>query len=54
MCRSAWMVEGVSGGLVARAAETAAESAQPLAKNKYKGPLTKAIIRRKLIALVNG
>ena len=39
--------------LAAKAAETALEGAQPLAKNKYKVPLTKAIVKRNLIALAN-
>ena len=39
--------------LAAKAAETALEGAQPLSKNKYKVPLTKAIVRRNLIALAN-
>ncbi len=39
--------------LATKAAETALEGAQPLAKNKYKVPLTKAIVRRNLIALAN-
>jgi xanthine dehydrogenase YagS FAD-binding subunit len=37
--------------LAAKAAEAALEGAQPLAKNKYKVPLTKAIVRRNLVAL---
>jgi xanthine dehydrogenase YagS FAD-binding subunit len=40
--------------LAAKAAEIALEGAQPLAKNKYKVPLTKAIVKRNLIALANG
>ena len=39
--------------LAAKAAETALEGAQPLSKNKYKVPLTKAIVKRNLIALAN-
>jgi xanthine dehydrogenase YagS FAD-binding subunit len=39
--------------LAAKAAEAALEGAQPLAKNKYKVPLTKAIIRRNLVALAS-
>jgi len=37
--------------LAAKAAEVALEGAQPLAKNKYKVPLTKAIVKRNLISL---
>jgi xanthine dehydrogenase YagS FAD-binding subunit len=37
--------------LAARAAELALEGANPLAKNAYKVPLTKAVVRRTLLAL---
>jgi xanthine dehydrogenase YagS FAD-binding subunit len=37
--------------LASKAAEAALEGAQPLAKNKYKVPLTKAIVRRNLLSL---
>jgi xanthine dehydrogenase YagS FAD-binding subunit len=40
--------------LAARAADTALEGAQPLSKNKYKVPLTKAIVKRNLVVLANG
>jgi xanthine dehydrogenase YagS FAD-binding subunit len=43
----------ITAELAAKAAETALEGAQPLAKNKYKVPLTKAIVRRNLIALAS-
>jgi xanthine dehydrogenase YagS FAD-binding subunit len=43
----------MSEDLAARAAEAALEGAVPLAKNKYKIPLTKAILRRNLLALAN-
>jgi xanthine dehydrogenase YagS FAD-binding subunit len=43
----------ITDELAAKAAETALEGAQPLAKNKYKIPLTKAIVKRNLIALAN-
>jgi len=36
--------------LAAHAAEAAIEGAQPLAKNKYKLPLTKAVVRRTLVS----
>jgi xanthine dehydrogenase YagS FAD-binding subunit len=36
--------------LTARAGEEAIEGAQPLAKNKYKLPLTKAVVRRTLLS----
>jgi xanthine dehydrogenase YagS FAD-binding subunit len=36
-----------------RAAEVALEGAQPLARNKYKIPLMKAILKRNLVALAN-
>ena len=41
----------ITEDLAAKAAEAALEGAQPLAKNKYKVPLTKAIVRRTLLAL---
>jgi xanthine dehydrogenase YagS FAD-binding subunit len=37
--------------LAAQAAELALEGANPLAKNRYKIPLTKAVVRRTLLAL---
>jgi xanthine dehydrogenase YagS FAD-binding subunit len=43
----------ITADLASKAAETALEGAQPLAKNKYKVPLTKAIVRRNLIALAS-
>jgi xanthine dehydrogenase YagS FAD-binding subunit len=36
--------------LAAQAGEAAVEGAQPLAKNKYKVPLTKAVVKRTLRA----
>ncbi len=41
----------ITADLAAKAAEAALEGAQPLAKNKYKVPLAKAIVRRNLVAL---
>ena len=41
----------ITEDLAAKAAEAALEGAQPLAKNKYKVPLTKAIVRRSLLSL---
>jgi xanthine dehydrogenase YagS FAD-binding subunit len=43
----------ITAELAAKAAETALEGAQPLAKNKYKVPLTKVIVKRNLVALAN-
>ncbi len=40
--------------LATKASEAALEGAQPLAKNKYKIPLTKAILKRNLLMLANG
>ena len=40
----------ITADLAAKAGEAAIEGAQPLAKNKYKLPVTKAIVRRTLIA----
>lgn len=37
--------------LAARAGEAAVEGARPLAKNKYKVPLTKAVVKRTLLSL---
>jgi xanthine dehydrogenase YagS FAD-binding subunit len=37
--------------LAAKAGEAAVEGARPLAKNKYKVPLTKAVVRRTLLSL---
>jgi len=39
--------------LAAKAAEAAVEGANPLAKNGYKVPLTKAVVRRTLLELAN-
>jgi xanthine dehydrogenase YagS FAD-binding subunit len=39
--------------LAAKAGEAAIEGAQPLAKNKYKLPLTKAIVKRTLVTLTS-
>ncbi len=39
--------------LAAKASEAAVEGARPLAKNKYKVPLTKAVVRRTLLSLAN-
>jgi xanthine dehydrogenase YagS FAD-binding subunit len=41
----------ITEALAAKAAETALEGARPLAKNAYKVPLTKGVIRRTLLAL---
>ena len=38
--------------LAAKAGETAIEGAQPLSKNAYKLPMTKALVRRTLLDLV--
>lgn len=38
--------------LAAKAAEASVEGARPLAKNKYKIPLTKGVVRRTLVAFV--
>ena len=37
--------------LAAQAGEAAIEGARPLAKNKYKIPLTKAVVKRTLLSL---
>ena len=37
--------------LAAKAGEAAVEGARPLAKNKYKIPLTKGVVRRTLLSL---
>jgi xanthine dehydrogenase YagS FAD-binding subunit len=37
--------------LAAKAGEAAVEGARPLAKNKYKVPLTKNVVKRTLLAL---
>ena len=39
--------------LAAQAGEAAVEGARPLAKNKYKVPLTKAVVKRTLLSLVS-
>ena len=39
--------------LAARAGEAAVDGARPLAKNKYKVPLTKAVVKRTLLSLAN-
>jgi len=44
----------ITDELASKAADLALEGAQPLAKNKYKIPLTKAILKRNLIALAIG
>jgi xanthine dehydrogenase YagS FAD-binding subunit len=41
----------ISEALAAKAAETALEGAKPLAKNAYKIPLTKGVVRRTLLEL---
>jgi xanthine dehydrogenase YagS FAD-binding subunit len=41
----------ITPALAAKAGEAALEGAQPLAKNKYKVPMTKALVRRTLLAL---
>jgi len=41
----------INESLAAKAAETALEGAKPLAKNGYKVPLTKGVIRRSLLEL---
>jgi xanthine dehydrogenase YagS FAD-binding subunit len=41
-------------GLAAQAAEAAVADARPLAKNGYKVPLTRALVRRTLVALASG
>ena len=38
--------------LAAKAGEAAVEGAHPLAKNGYKIPLTKAVVRKTLLSLV--
>jgi len=43
--------ERITEALAAKAAETALEGAKPLAKNAYKVPLTKGVIRRTLLEL---
>jgi xanthine dehydrogenase YagS FAD-binding subunit len=43
----------ITPGLAAKAGEAAIEGAQPLAKNKYKLPLTKAIVKRTLASLAS-
>jgi xanthine dehydrogenase YagS FAD-binding subunit len=41
----------ITPDLAARAGEAAVAGAQPLAKNAYKVPLTKALVRRTLLEL---
>jgi len=41
----------INEALAAKAGETALEGAKPLAKNAYKVPLTKGVIRRTLLEL---
>ncbi len=43
----------VTDALAAKAAETALAGAKPLAKNSYKVPLTKGVVRRTLLELAN-
>jgi xanthine dehydrogenase YagS FAD-binding subunit len=47
------MLEGqrITDAVAAKAAETALEGARPLAKNAYKVPLTKGVVRRTLLEL---
>jgi len=42
----------ITEALALKAAETALEGAKPLAKNAYKVPLTKGVVRRTLLGLV--
>jgi xanthine dehydrogenase YagS FAD-binding subunit len=41
----------ISPELAAKAGEAAVEGARPLAKNKYKVPLTKNVVKRTLLSL---
>src|SRR5262245_21377801 len=43
----------ITESLAAKAAETALEGAKPLAKNAYKVPLTKGVVRRTLLGLAS-
>jgi len=43
----------ITSALAAKAAEAALEGAKPLAKNAYKVPLTKGVIRRTLLQLAS-
>jgi xanthine dehydrogenase YagS FAD-binding subunit len=43
----------ITPDLIAKAAEASAEGARPLAKNKYKIPLTKAVVKRTLLSLTS-
>ena len=43
--------ERITDALAAKAAEAALEGAKPLAKNAYKVPLTKGVVRRTLVEL---
>jgi xanthine dehydrogenase YagS FAD-binding subunit len=43
--------ERITEALALKAAETALEGAKPLAKNAYKIPLTKGVVRRTLLEL---
>ena len=45
------MSQRITETLAAKAAETALEGAKPLAKNAYKVPLTKGVVRRTLLDL---
>jgi xanthine dehydrogenase YagS FAD-binding subunit len=49
--RAAQLLEGqrVTPELAAKAAEAAVEDARPLTKNRYKVPLTRAVVRRTLL-----
>lgn len=49
------MLEGqkITPELAARAGEAAIEGAQPLAKNRYKLPITKAVVKRTVLGLVH-
>ena len=54
--QAARLLEGqrLTSGLAAEAAEAAVADARPLAKNGYKVPLTRALVRRTLAALASG
>jgi xanthine dehydrogenase YagS FAD-binding subunit len=54
--QAARLLEGqrLTPGLAAQAAEAAVADARPLAKNGYKVPLTRALVRRTLAALASG
>jgi xanthine dehydrogenase YagS FAD-binding subunit len=48
------MGQRITPELAAKAGEASIEGAQPLAKNKYKLPITKAVVKRTIAGLTGG